>query len=215
MRRPRLAPSESLNAISGRRAAPRASSRLARFAQAISSSTATAASNAVSEVEKSWRVAETATSTRVNFETLIEQLVPALPCDSRAVEGFQAGLEDCVRLRFRLRRSDARFQRPNTWSHMALPGGVSCSQSRPGNTLGCIRSGSQRSGCWPLVSPMKPGGATPMMVRTDLRRVNALPSTSGLPPKRPLPVVIADDGIGRVGAVVAGGEYATDRGTDP
>ena len=46
------------SAISGLRAAPRASSRLARFAHAINSSTPTAASSAVSDWENSWRVGD-------------------------------------------------------------------------------------------------------------------------------------------------------------
>src|SRR5260370_257173 len=59
MRGPRLAPRDKRKAIAGFRAAPRASRRLARFAHAISSSTPTAASSAVSDWEKSWRVTET------------------------------------------------------------------------------------------------------------------------------------------------------------
>ena len=57
-------------------------------------------------------------------------------------------------------------------------------RSWPGSTLGCIRSGSQRSGCCPLVSPIKPAGVTPMMVSKALRSVRVLPSTSGRPPNR-------------------------------
>ena len=45
--RPRLAPSASRTAISDERAAERASNRLATFAQAIKSTTPTAASNIV------------------------------------------------------------------------------------------------------------------------------------------------------------------------
>ena len=47
-----------------------------------------------------------------------------------------------------------------------------------------MRSGSQKSGCWPAVSPMKPRGATPMIVNAVLRKTIVLPSTSGRPPNR-------------------------------
>ena len=55
------APSESRSVISARRAAPRASSRFARFAQAISSRMPTPASSAVSDVANSERLADAGT----------------------------------------------------------------------------------------------------------------------------------------------------------
>ena len=79
MRRSRLAPSDKRKAISGLRAAPRASRRLARFAHAISSSTPTAASSAVSEWENSLRVDDAPRARRPDLETLIQKLAPALP----------------------------------------------------------------------------------------------------------------------------------------
>ncbi len=157
----------------------------------------------------------TATSTRVNFETLIEQLVPALPCDSRAVEGFQAGLEDCVRLRFRLRRSDARFQPAEYMEPHGFAGRRVVQPVASGEYVGLH---TQREPEIRLLA----AGFTDEAGRCDtddgqdrFAQGECLAQHVGAAAEASLPVVIADDGIGRVGAVVAGGEYATDRGTDP
>ena len=85
------------------------------------------------------------------------------------------------------------FNRPKTWSHITLSGGVSCSQSAPGNTLGCIRIGSQ---IHPLTARLADeAGRRNADDRERVRRTEAFPDDIGMAVEAPLPVIVADDGV--------------------
>ena len=184
MRRPRLAPSDRRKAISGLRAAPRASRRLARFAHAISRSTPTAASSAVSDWENSIARRRRSCAPGLNSKTLIQKLAPPFPRRGGAVERLQAGLKDGVGLRLGLSRRHARLQ---SSEHVEPHHFVGRRIVQP------IAAG-QHAGLHAQREPevrLLPAGFADEARRRDaddgqrrLRSVKVLPSTSGRPPKR-------------------------------
>src|ERR1051326_3555689 len=151
---------------------------------------------------------------RVDLETLIQKLMPALPGHGRAVERFQTRHEYRVRLGFRLRRSDAGFQPPENMEPHRLTGRRVVQPNLAGYYAGLH---PQRK---PKVRLLPAGFAD------EARRSNAddgehgfaqgegLAQHSGAAAEAALPIVIANDGVGRVDSIFSSGEYAADPRAD-
>ena len=214
-RRPRLAPSDTRSAISVRRDSPRASSRLARLAHAISSSTPTPTSSAVSESENSRRVDEAPRSADWSFSRSSRKLAPLGRVGVFPLKAARLAWRMALACASASAPLTPGFSRPKTCSHIDLFGGVSCRRSVPGNTRGCSRIGSQKSGCWPLVSPMKPWGVDADHGHGGIAHLERLAQRVELAPEAPAPVRVADDGVRHLVPVVRRGEQPANGRPDP
>ena len=212
--RSRLAPSDTRKAISGRRAAPRASSRLARFAHAISSSTPTADEQRRQRIRELDARRRGAARARLEMEPLIQIVGAAFAGGIGAVERLQAGLKDRVGLALRLRERHAGLQPSEYVEPHHLVGGRVVQPIGAGQH---DRRGVERQ---PQIGLLAGGFADEAARRDadDRRGASAhrerLADHVGPAAEASLPVGVADHRVRRARAVVVVGEDAADGGAD-
>jgi len=175
IRRRRPAPSASLNANSGRRAAERASSRLAVLTQAISKTTATIVITTTNGCENCRR-------SSLNEDAGLRVTPGGLPGSRGAFEALLCS--NALKTLWACAWPTPGFNRASVCTQVRLTIGISSRFSKAGMTVGCIMIGRNMSGDEPTSTPKKPGGVTPMIVNGAPERVIVLPMTDPSPAKR-------------------------------